>query len=564
MARTTYDSPPGPAVDQGSSEERQKDLVTFRIGSRRRVLLVLTVGAAAFVAALAGLMNIPLVVPPLIVVAGLLTNRVLMRIATRGTHRAWYRYAFCTLDLLLLSCPVAVWGEGGLITFYVIAIVPYSFDQGRSLGYFSAVVSAILFVAARAAYWLAHPGQAHPVGETLVAAGALLLAATQIVPIASKLIRRVRRTRARMYAAEHGDLRVRAEARYSDELGFLERSFNRMLEQLGELIGGVQGETQQVAGLADQLAQSTQSLRGAGREFAETARSLTAKMDAQRGFAETGMRRAADALGGAERLREQTESMDADARELVGAAEASRAAIGRASATLVTVGEKVARTAQSVGGLSDASEQVGAFVQTVARIARQTNLLALNASIEAARAGDEGKGFAVVAEEVRKLAEESAAAARDVADTIAGVRQTIEVTTRVMAEGEAEVRGVGEIAGEAERALQEMLGGIARIVAAIAETARVSRDQSTAMRDLADAIASVQGVAGDAASRAQAAAAVAVRQTSALDGLAQMSGELAELSDRLRQSSSRFIVAEGPTPSETDAPAHDAAPALVG
>src|SRR5215204_5363541 len=252
MALTSYDSPPMHAVDEDSSEERQKDLVTFRIGSRRRVLLVFAVGAAAFAAVVAGLMNVPLAVPPLIVVAGLLTNRVLMRVATHGKHRAWYRYAFCTLDLLLLSCPVAVWGEGGLITFYMIAIVPYSFDQGRALGYFSAVMSTLLFVAARVAYWLAHPGQTHPVGETLVAAAALLLAATQIVPIASKLIRRVRRTRARMYVAEHGDLRVRAEARYSDELGFLERSFNRMLEQLGELIGGVQRETHQVAGLADQ------------------------------------------------------------------------------------------------------------------------------------------------------------------------------------------------------------------------------------------------------------------------------------------------------------------------
>jgi hypothetical protein len=82
------------------------------------------------------------------------------------------------------------------------------------------------------------------------------------------------------------------------------------------------------------------------------------------------------------------------------------------------------------------------------------------------------------------------------------------------------------------------------------------------MRDLADAIASVQGVAGDAASRAQAAA-VAMRQTTALDGLAQMSGELAELSERLRQSSSRFTVADA-SPAGTETEPTLAEPALVG
>lgn len=530
------------AVERGGAEERQKDLVTFRVGSRRRVLMIWMLGALAFIGTVTHLFEVPLWMPPLIVGAGLLANWMLMLASTRGPHRAWYRYAFATLDLALLSCPVAVYGGEGLIVLYVVAIVPYSFDQGRALGYYCAGMATLAYLVARTIYAMMHPELPAHVVWTLVNAAALAMVATQTVPIASKLIRRVRRTRGRMYEAEHGDLRVRAEARYSDELGFLERSFNSMLVQLGELIGGVQQETVQVAGLADQLAQSTQSLRGAGREFAETARSLTAQMDAQRGYTETGMRRASEALGGAERLRSQAETMDADARELVAAAEASREAIGRASATLVSVGEKVAHTATSVGGLATASEQVGDFVQTVSRIARQTNLLALNASIEAARAGEEGKGFAIVAEEVRKLAEESAGAAREIADTIASVRQTIDVTMKAMTEGASEVRGVGAVADEADRALREMLGGIARIGAAIAETAKVSRDQSTAMRELAESIASVQGVAGDAASRAQAAAQVAVRQTTALDGLAQMSGELAGLSERLRQSSSNFTV----------------------
>jgi len=540
MSRQPASRPQSGAIT--ATERREKDLVTFQVGSRRRIRLIALVGSGATLASLAGAAPISWLACVGIAAAALAMNWVLMRLSTGGAHRAWYRFAFATLDVVLLSLPVAVFGAEGFVLFYMLAIVPYSFDQGRALGYFTAVAGAVCYVAARLVFWAMHPEAREPITWTLVNAAVLVAASTQLVPIASKLIRRVRGTRRQMYEAEGGDLTVRADARYTDELGFLERSFNRMLAQLGELIRGVQRETSQVATHADQLAQATQSLRGSGREFADTARALTEQMEAQRGWTEQGRRRTADALRSADGLRERAEHMERDAHELQAAAGSSRDAIGRASATLVSVGEKVARTAESVSGLASASQQVGEFVSTVSRIARQTNLLALNASIEAARAGEEGRGFAIVAEEVRKLAEESARSAREIDATIADVRQTIAQAVAAMAEGGAEVRGVGAVAHEADRALAGVLERIERLGAAIAETAAESRQQSIAMREMSESIAGVQGVASEAAARAQSAASSAARQLAALDGLAQMSGELAELSGRLRDSSSRFVV----------------------
>jgi methyl-accepting chemotaxis protein len=261
------------------SEEREKDLVTFKIGARRRFRMLAAIGSTSFLLALFELVAIPVVVPVAIVITGIAINSLLTKVTTGGRHRVWHRYAFASFDVLLLCSPVVVFGGSGLVLVYLIAIVPYSFDRGRALGYYTAALAAALYVASRLAYWEMHPARREPITWTLVYALLLVFVSSQIVPIASKLIRRVRATRMRMYEAEHGDLVARADARYADELGFLERSFNRMLRQLGQLIGGVQRETVQVASLADQLAQSTQSLRSTGREFSETARGLAAQMD---------------------------------------------------------------------------------------------------------------------------------------------------------------------------------------------------------------------------------------------------------------------------------------------
>ena len=530
------------ALEQEAAEERQKDLVTFRIGSQRRYRMLLALGLAALLFALIELVRVPVLVPLSVVLVGVSVNWLLTRAASAGRHGLIYRYAFATLDVFLLSMTIVVFGGEGLISVYLLAIVPYSFDRGRALGYYTAVLSAIAYVLARLGFFALQPLAREPLTWTLINAATLLVVSTQIVPIASKLIRRIRATRDRMHEAEHGDLIVRTDPRYADELGFLERSFNRMLRQLGELIGGVQRETAQVASTADHLSQSAQSLRRTGRDFAEAATKLRAQMDAQHGDTERGSALATDAAASADELRARAESMEADARELVEAAGSSREAIARASTTLVLVGEKVGQTAASVGELATASEQVGEFVNTVSRIARQTNLLALNASIEAARAGEHGHGFAIVAEEIRKLAEESSKAATDVTATIAGVRETIAETMVAITEGAAEVRGVGTVAGEADRALADMLSGIERLGEAIAESARYAREQSAAMHELATAIDDVRGVAGDAATRARDAVGLAMRQTTAIEGLAQVSAELAELSDRLRHSSSRFRV----------------------
>jgi len=528
------------------NEEHQKDLVTFRLGARRRFRATAIIGAGAITAAFLHVSEARPAIAIGVTLGIVLVNFLLTRFTTKAeTHRPWHRYAFATLDVLLVSTVVMSFGNEALVALYFLVVVPYSFDRGRALGQYTAILSTLAFLGSSWLFVAMNPAVVARPEWTAAAAALLLVVSWQIMPIASKLIRRIRDTREHISDAELGNLAARADSRYADELGFLQRSFNRMLEQLGALIGTMQREADEVAAAAEQLAGATHGLNAAGSGFTNTAQNLTTQIERQRAYAVAGRERAAEVLAAAERLRVRAEEAEHDAVGLVETAQRSRDSVGRASNTLLAIGERVRTAAGTVSALGVASERVGDFVEAVSRIARQTNLLALNAAIEAARAGEHGRGFAVVAEEVRKLAEESGRAAKEIAATIADVRENIAAAVQSMTEGESEVRGVGEIADEANTALSALLTGIGKIAEVIADVTTVSREQSTTMRQLAEAIDGVQGVSNEATAQAREASDAATRQTRALEGLAETSRGLALLAERLRRSTGRFTLPSG-------------------
>jgi methyl-accepting chemotaxis protein len=522
-------------------EELEKDLITFRLGYRRRLVSTVAIALSFLAAKIFGALNVTFATVFGVAGAAIVINWVLTRVALRARYW-WFRYTFAAFDAALISTIVYTYASPGLIGIYFLAIVPYSFDRGRVIGYFTAVASAIGYSIAMLLGRANHPELSQSTAWILVDAGLLLLVAHSIVPIASKLISRIRATRECMVAAEGGDLTVRAESKYADELGFLQRSFNRMLGEIGHLIASVQHESDEVAAVAEQLAASAGEIRIAGDEFAATVGDVSQRLKEQRHHAVAGVRQTDLALDAASGLRGRATEMETDARALVVAATSSREATGRAADSLVTIGEKVRQSAAAVVELASASEKIGKFAQSVSGIARQTNLLALNAAIEAARAGEHGKGFAVVADEVGKLAAQSDRAAKEIAVAIAGVRDQIQSAVHAMTEGEEQVRGVGSVATDATAALGAVLTGIERIAAVITDAAAVSRDQSEAMSTLADSIRAMENVSVEAAAHAEEASHAASAQRSSLGALSSSSQQLADLADRLRRSITRFTV----------------------
>jgi len=124
------------------------------------------------------------------------------------------------------------------------------------------------------------------------------------------------------------------------------------------------------------------------------------------------------------------------------------------------ISEVIHRAEDVINGLGKSSEKIGSIIEVIDDIAEQTNLLALNAAIEAARAGEHGKGFAVVADEVRKLAERTATATKEISELIKGIQGETSQAIKAIEVGTQKVEHGSKLSDEAGKAIEKIVEGI--------------------------------------------------------------------------------------------------------
>ena len=270
-----------------------------------------------------------------------------------------------------------------------------------------------------------------------------------------------------------GDLTRRGEVT-SDMFGNLADAFNLMLDRFSKLLG-------QVNEAAIRVNESARAMRVMAGQMAtmsqQQEQESTQTLAAVEGLA-TAMRQVASTAG----------TSSESAQQALTATEKGRLAVQETVQGMQSIRAAVQRMAKQVKGLGDRSLEISHIVSTIRDIAAQTNLLALNAAIEAAGAGEAGARFAVVADQVRKLAESTTHAAREVTDLVT-VIQTETQATVVAMEQETQVVEAGSASamktGDVFKEISEIAKKSAELAQAIAES---SMQQTAATEGVTEAI----------------------------------------------------------------------------
>jgi methyl-accepting chemotaxis protein len=319
------------------------------------------------------------------------------------------------------------------------------------------------------------------------------------------------------------------------EFRTLADAMNHASDSLSRIASGAARTADEVAHSASDLASASKQISASAGEVADAVEEVSHGAESQ----VAQLRQVDAALEG---IRARGENLLAGAHEvhaLAGAIEseahAKRSDMERAMAILLDVRTIVQQAAEEVRTLTHTATDINRFVGSVSRIAEQTNLLSLNAAIEAARAGAAGRGFAVVAGEVRKLADQTQAAADDV------VRMTETVTARVLATSRTMEQGVNSVS-EIERVGREIDSALATILAAAERTREAAATVTSAAGENARAVESAAAnlslVARTAESHATSAMQVSAsteEQSAACEQMSMASNQLFHGSHALRE-----------------------------
>lgn len=187
--------------------------------------------------------------------------------------------------------------------------------------------------------------------------------------------------------------------------------------------------------------------------------------------------------------------------------------------------QRVGLSSQKVQEMGERSTQIGIIVETIEDIASQTNLLALNAAIEAARAGEHGKGFAVVADEVRKLAERSSTATKEIADLIGNIQTTVNEAVAAMEESGIEVENGVVRANQAGRALESILEVSDAVYKEAEQAVLAVKQMETLTTDLVNASDSVSAVVEENTAATEEMTAGSNEVTMSIESIASISEE---------------------------------------
>lgn len=338
-----------------------------------------------------------------------------------------------------------------------------------------------------------------------------------------------------------GNFIVRTEpSQRKDELGDVHRALYDMTLKIGDLLKEVSKTTEQMAAASQQLNSSSMESANAATSVAQSVADAASVVVQQQTAVTNGTDSVASISQSVKSISQETEEISQEADQAAKKAEAGNLVVEKSVNQIHSVEEKVRTTARLVDELGARSQEIGAIVDTISDLAGQTNLLALNAAIEAARAGEQGRGFAVVAEEVRKLAEQSATAAQQIADLIGRIQDdTSKAVASMDSDRQAVVQGAESVEG-LRQVFEEINGlviDVAGKIESMSDSIQHVADQSS---EITNHMEQIDTGAAKVADNMQSISAATEEQSASAQEIASASDSLARQAQDVQENLQKF------------------------
>lgn len=328
----------------------------------------------------------------------------------------------------------------------------------------------------------------------------------------------------------------------NDEVGQLTTSFNTMKKNLYGLVSQVAQSSEQVASSSEELTAIAEQNTQASTHIATSIERVAQGTETQT----TAIDETSTAIEQISAAIQQVAASSSEVAEQAGktslAAEEGQKAIDQAVGQMDKIVQVTGETQNAIDQLAMGSNKIAEITDVISGIAAQTNLLALNAAIEAARAGEQGRGFAVVAEEVRKLAEQSSDAAKQIADLINENQTNIDHAVRAMQAGGQDVQTGIEVVSAAGETFVQIATSINQVVSQIQEVAATVEEMASGSQQIVSSIKQVENISKETLDQSQTVSAATEEQTASIEQIASASQSLAEMAQELQAAVNKFKV----------------------